>query len=369
MAEDWTGRGRIGFAVALNLATSAGLTWSMLPAVAEMDRLILVDRTSAIVWTLGGTGAMLLGALVMAHALFSRGGMARGGALLALGGSAFATLGLFMLYGTIRHTGLLPDMSPVASAIPAGVCAGLALTVGRVQSAEPRPERNWLTWVRRGVAVVTTALVLVLASTAGVTGQFNHFESSALSRLRSLTTAQEQFKQQNVVDQDADGMGEYGFLGELSGAAATRSSGLTLSTSPFITSSLGYRDAQGIAETNGYHYVLYLPGKSAPVMEGEGTAAAPAIAALADGQEQRWACYAWPTQHRSAAARVMFFTNNAGEVYMTLMDKKRCVGTTSIPAPDAAYSVGTGMNLEGGVGLAAAELTSNDGNTWVPAGN
>jgi hypothetical protein len=193
-------------------------------------------------------------------------------------------------------------------------------------------------------------------------------ESAGIGALRSLSTAQEQFKQQNVVDQDADGMGEYGWLGELAGGDAVRISGLKMNTSPFIAAILGIKDARGFAQKSGYYFVAYLPTASG-VAAGEAHVVDSAgNSADADGQETRWCVYAWPNRYPDSG-RQAFFVNASGEVYATAMDTLVYTGTTSVPAADAAYERGTGRNLAGGVGLAAAGLTSNDGNTWVPAGN
>jgi hypothetical protein len=191
-------------------------------------------------------------------------------------------------------------------------------------------------------------------------------ESAAIGALRSLATAQEQFKQQNVVDQDADGMGEYGFLGELAGVDACRVSGLKMSTSPFIAAILGVKDGNGIAQKSGYHFRVFLPGAEGPLAEG--ASAAKADEGAADAQETRWCAYAWPVQKGLSGNRV-FFVNNAGEVYATMAMRNPYSGAEMAPEANAAYEKETGANLDGGVGLAAAGLRSNDGNTWMPAGN
>ncbi|MHC5018944.1 MAG: hypothetical protein ACYTGX_02295, partial [Planctomycetota bacterium] len=191
-------------------------------------------------------------------------------------------------------------------------------------------------------------------------------ESAAIGALRSLAVAQEQFKQQNVVDQDQDGMGEYGFLGELAGVDACRGSGLKMNTAPFIAAILGVKDGNGIAQKSGYHFRVFLPGAEGTLPEGAG--AAKADEGAADAQETRWCAYAWPVQKGLSGNRV-FFVNNAGEVYATMAMRNPYSGAEMAPEANAAYEKETGANLDGGVGLAAAGLRSNDGNTWMPAGN
>ena len=191
-------------------------------------------------------------------------------------------------------------------------------------------------------------------------------EASAIGTLRSLTTAQEQFKQQCVVDQDGDGMGEYGTLGELSGLDACRVGGQKMDTSPFIPAVLGVKDAEGRSQKAGYYFRLFLP-TGTDAARGEGSGPAEAAQADADVQEVRWTCYAWPVNPGGGRT---FIANHSGEVYATDADV-RAYGGDVAPDADAAYdrTMPSGKNLDAGIGLAAAGLKSVDGNVWVPAGN
>ncbi|MCI0343722.1 MAG: DUF2950 family protein [Planctomycetales bacterium] len=200
-------------------------------------------------------------------------------------------------------------------------------------------------------------------------------ESSAIGTLRALTTAQEQFKQQAVVDQDGNGTGEYGWLGELAGIDPTRGTGGVagpkMSTSPFIASILGVKDSEGRAQKSGYYYRLFLPAAGAGPAKAETQAhAGTGSSADADNQEVRWACYAWPVKPGVSGNRA-FFAGHQGEVYATAATKTRYDGISIVPAADAALEMQgpNPKNLDAGIGLAAAGLTSGDGNVWVPAGN
>ncbi len=217
------------------------------------------------------------------------------------------------------------------------------------------------------IVVAIIAIIAAIAIPGLLRSKMGTNESAAIGTLRSVTTAQEQFKQQNVVDQDADGMGEYGWFGELSGTQAVRVSGLTMNNSPFIAAILGVKDGTGRAQKSGYYYHMMLPGGAGPISEV--SAAAASSAADADGQETRWAVYAWPNTRGQSGTRV-FFTNNAGEVYACANNIAQYNGTSG-PAPMAAYDDSTlsGSNLDAGIGLAAASLSANDSGIWVPAGN
>ena len=195
-------------------------------------------------------------------------------------------------------------------------------------------------------------------------------ESAAIGLLRSLTTAQEQFKQQVLVDQDGDGMGEYGWLGELAGTDGCRVSGMRCAASPFIAPVLGVKDTDGRAQRHGYYFRLFLPTADGPARAESRSVDPRGIEAEADCQEVRWACYAWPV-NRGVDGNRSFFASHTGEIYATSGDAKPYSGIVLVPDATAAFdrSSRQAANLDAGVGLAAAGLRAYDGNTWVPAGN
>jgi prepilin-type N-terminal cleavage/methylation domain-containing protein len=217
------------------------------------------------------------------------------------------------------------------------------------------------------IVVAIIAIIAAIAIPGLLRSKMGTNESAAIGTLRSVTTSQEQFKQQNVVDQDADGMGEYGWFGELSGTQAVRVTNLTMNTSPFIAAILGVKDGSGRAQKSGYYYHMMLPGAAGPISEIQ--AVGVSLSTDADSQETRWAVYAWPNTRNQSGNRV-FFTNNAGEVYACANNVAQYNGTVG-PLPMAAYddSTASGSNLDAGVGLAAANLSAQDSGVWVPAGN
>jgi prepilin-type N-terminal cleavage/methylation domain-containing protein len=218
------------------------------------------------------------------------------------------------------------------------------------------------------IVVAIIAIIAAIAIPGLLRSKIGTNESAAIGSLRSVTTAQEQFKQQNIVDQDADGMGEYGWFGELSGGQAVRVSGLKMNQSPFIAAILGVKDAGGRAQKSGYYYYMYLPAGAGTAI-GEVSAAASSVAANADTQETRWAVYAWPNTRGQSGNRC-FHTNASGEVYASAANTVQYSTSSVSPAAMAAYdAAGSASNLDTGIGLAAGSLTAVDGNVWVPAGN
>ncbi|MBA2480258.1 MAG: hypothetical protein H0V44_06325 [Planctomycetes bacterium] len=128
-------------------------------------------------------------------------------------------------------------------------------------------------------------------------------EMTVVTTLNQLFVAQAQFQASAYVDQDGDGLGEYGLLSELGGQRS-------LPGSPQV--SLIAEDlAGGIA--HGYAIALYLPNADGGVVpEPEGDAMRTMDAKAAEAQEVHWIAYAWPIE-ADAGAR-MFAIAQDGQV-------------------------------------------------------
>lgn len=239
---------------------------------------------------------------------------------------------------------------------------------------------------------------------AGPTGIVGTNMRSTVDWLKTLPGAQEQFKQQNLVDQDADGLGEYGFLQELAGTGECRVSKLPQNLSPFISARAGDIGPEGFGRRSAFNVVVYLPSSGGTALgrnpnwkpwagsqrtvkatgdkDEEATdestdaaaAAAPPVKFLpafpvatkdADLQEKRWVCYAWDSDTKYPTG-VAYFVNQDGQVWRTVCDKTKYSGTDSVPAPEAAFAKtdAGAKNLDGTVG---ENGTSHDGNTWTRA--
>ncbi len=191
-------------------------------------------------------------------------------------------------------------------------------------------------------------------------------EATAIGSLKTLSTQQAIFRQQAEVDQNGNGLGEYGLLGEMAGEIALRPATARTAQPAYIAPH--YKTAgsagNGNATRSGYHYRIYLA--SSPTSAGDdaalggtpqtgGKAADPAAVAL---QERHFALYAWPAEPRPGARA--FFVNEVGEVYATRMEAKVYAGPDG-PAADAAYTatVFTSPVSSGG-------KPGCDGNQWQP---
>jgi hypothetical protein len=140
-------------------------------------------------------------------------------------------------------------------------------------------------------------------------------ETAAAEALRTtLLPAEIRFQAEKHVDQDGDGVGEFGLLDELTGVRptmATPAAKLALLPADFA-------DVHG-----GYRFIVYLPdGRTGDEIgaidtHGDPTSARPANAAAAKAQARRFVAYAWPASDE-VHGRVLAITQ-AGTVYGTTM--------------------------------------------------
>jgi len=200
-------------------------------------------------------------------------------------------------------------------------------------------------------------------------------ESTAIGTLKTIATQEAIFRQQAEVDQNGNGAGEYGLLGELAGEIALRPSTARLANPAYISQQFrtGGNHGNGVAQKSGYLFKLYLSNATSGNLEavgddrslgGDTTTGGPAASAQAiPPQESGFALYAWPTEFGSTGTRA-FFINEIGEVYTTKMEHAKYYGTAAMPAADAAY-------VKGGRAFASrissGRTVGNDGNRWSPA--
>jgi len=189
----------------------------------------------------------------------------------------------------------------------------------------------------------------------------NPNEVAAIGALRSLMAGQEEFRMADIIDQDTDGAGEYGFFQELCGTIAPP--GYAAPVSPgFFDPVFGVINASGVASKGGYYFRIFLPGPDGgpAVAEVSGANSATARPGAINSRENRWTGYAWPMDYARTGSRA-FVINQAGNVFATAAMVTTYDETAVMPGANAAYLVGT-VNLSG----ALADGVGVDGNTWHP---
>ncbi|MHC5039717.1 MAG: DUF2950 family protein [Planctomycetota bacterium] len=167
-------------------------------------------------------------------------------------------------------------------------------------------------------------------------------EASARASLKQIHTGQGQFQAARCVDQDKDGIGEYGFLMELGGLVIPRnelSRRGSWTVSPYISRLHGTVDANGGSQKNGYCFKIYLPGPDGTVLEETDKKLPEVDPRAADGQEKRYLLYAWPAEAGRTGLRT-FAIDPQGRIYEKL--KTRFSGPSNPPPWDEALQDSNG---------------------------
>ena len=189
------------------------------------------------------------------------------------------------------------------------------------------------------IVVAIIAIIAAIAIPSLISSRIASYETGAAGTLRSLAAAQSTFVARCIVDQDGDGAGEYGFFQELTGVVIPRTRLSALAPGEVFSAAMGNIDADGITSKSGYAYIMYLPTGAGAVTETTDDVGAPDTD-IANFQETRWACYAWPMDYASSGYRC-FVVNQQAEVYQASNDlgdgDAYYDGTASVPAPEAAY--------------------------------
>jgi len=212
------------------------------------------------------------------------------------------------------------------------------------------------------ISIIAIVAAIALPGLMGARKASN--EQAAIGSLSAIRAGEQIFKTRGVVDLDADGDGEYGFLQEVCGRVAPRGSAQPVAPGEILTLLLG-QTAGGVSRKSGYCFHLFLPSEDAAggnaIPESDGPA--PADPADANAQEVRWICYAWPLSRGNSGDRafavsqtnVIYETNNNGA--NQLYD-----GLNGGPQTgDEALVPGT-TNIDGGF---PRGVPAGDGGIWV----
>lgn len=180
-----------------------------------------------------------------------------------------------------------------------------------------------------GTLLMPFAIIAAIAIPNLLESRITSNEAAASAGLKSgVFPAQIQFQGGSYVDEDKNGVGESGFLAEMSGVEAiAKQEDVRLSLLPRNWST-------NEPLVNGYRFALYLPdGDGAASSRAEITDHSPeAIKA----RERFWVAYAWPEQWGGNGRRAFAITSNG----VVLSTRPSATGTK--PAWNAALSNGWG---------------------------
>lgn len=234
--------------------------------------------------------------------------------------------------------------------------------------------------------MIVVAIIAIIASIAIpnlLSARLNANESAAVATLKNISSAQSQCQASGVIDTNANGQGEYGYFGELSGRVGIRdnagTASATLISPPVLSAAFGNIANDNTTTTvsrSGYNFQMFLPDAVAVgIAEGTGGGVTGIVAAPdASQSEVLWCCYAWPNVRGNSGNRT-FFVNQSGDVLasnanLAGFQYSGSTATGLFPLWNAAYfdSDGDGT-VEMSDSTAPANTTTpglgTDGNTWV----
>lgn len=231
--------------------------------------------------------------------------------------------------------------------------------------------------------MIVVAIIAIIASIAIpnlLSARLNANESSAIATMKNIVSAQAQCQASGVIDENANGAGEYGSFAELAGVADVRGAAANVRINPpALSSAFGTLTATSTLRTvvrSGYHFAMFLPNTAGTGINEIAQTSAGVGGGFAAGSvgssncESMWCCYAWPTAYGNTGKRT-FFVNQAGDVLATAATGATAPynGSTVVPTWNAAYDTNAAAPSPLGVMNSPTAgrpgTTGVDSNVWV----
>ncbi|MCB9872044.1 MAG: hypothetical protein H6836_02630 [Planctomycetes bacterium] len=192
--------------------------------------------------------------------------------------------------------------------------------------------------------------------------QMQRNERAATQMLEYLHSCQKRLQGLGAIDTDGDGVGEFGFFGELAGTSGIRGKGTSVEQpleQPLMSVS-AIRNGQ--MSKDGYLFQIFLPGvRFVPQRESD-LGGAHGAEVSANPAERVWCAYAWPEENGVSGRRV-FFVDQRG-IVLVAPNTKDYSGGFNGPEPLAAFAPGaTGLDAK-----VAAGGEAQDGQSWQALG-
>jgi hypothetical protein len=233
--------------------------------------------------------------------------------------------------------------------------------------------------VNRLKCVLAAVLLGLLSSAArpAVTSQsIAANESAAIAILRTIAKAQRLVTAAVEIDTDGDGIGEYGYLAELSGAQPLRVSALGVPAAgvagidnlapPLLRDRLG-KVRYSVVVHSGYVFQVWLAGPMVGGLVGGyaedlkgGKNAGPFPDPITGAKY--WCCYAWPLAYNVTGRRA-FVVNQRDTVLEYANRSPWSFSSVNWPSFDEAFEILSDMSCALRVGTPGGHL----GSTWWPA--
>ena len=227
------------------------------------------------------------------------------------------------------------------------------------------------------IVVAIIAILAAIAIPSFLRAKINANEGAAIATLKGIHAFEVLFQSSSVLDFNANGTGEYGTMGEVSGAylRTLTNAGANGITQPFCPASLRPQ-TDGISRKTGYSFITLLPSLGGAPLTDASDVAATATGNIQDAvlQETLFRAYAWPSVFNNSGLRC-FAVNQNGEILAASNDSGGGVpfydGTTTIPAFNAAVSTDPNAPAEVGArftGTFISGTTGIDTQLWTGAG-
>ena len=212
------------------------------------------------------------------------------------------------------------------------------------------------------LVVALVALVAWMAVPRVLDARNTANELAAIRTLLTIAGAQHKCQAMRAIDVDNNGIGEFGFFGELSGAVNVR--GSRVRVSPPLLSDAFASVMASMVLNSGYIFQMHLPDAS-----GRGVPEVPSGGDPFNSQRvdprmaaKLWCCYAWPASW-SVTGTAAFFVNQSGRILVTKNRGHFAYNATVIvPVASAAFIASSSGTMDC---RTAAGTVGIDGNRWT----